>query len=162
MTMLSVFIVVLMPVWTTLVNDIPATQRAANTHRQLAGALQRMQQDMDQAIDLPAGDEGEKAGPEGTAGQTLSIRTAEGTIVYQWAGGVLTRSDPGGRAAPHTWQMPEGVIRWRRLGDPAVAGIEVRTAVQVRIGWRQAEKLADTSVFYVGGLGPDAAGEKQP
>ena len=151
--MLCVMMMIMTPLLPTLLSEVPATQRAASTHRQIAGILRRIQQDMDRAIDLPAASGEKRAGD-----RTLLIRTEADTILYEWADGRLTRSELRVPAAKETWDMPKGIIRWRAVSDQGRQALEVRTAVRVRIGPREVERLAGSNVYYIDGLGRRNAG----
>jgi hypothetical protein len=148
LAMMTVFIILFSPMIPRVLKEMPAARQAAETQRQIAGVLEKIQQDMDRCVDLPA-----VAGDRRAGDRTLLIQTPADMIAYEWRDGNLARWALRGAAPAQIWEMPDAVIRWQALTGPAAKGVALRTAVMMQIGPRRVERLAGARVYYIDGLG---------
>jgi prepilin-type N-terminal cleavage/methylation domain-containing protein len=152
-TILPVVMIAINGVYATLIRDIPRATRVLQVNTTVLDLLQQIRRDVDGAVGLPAQLDGQHAGEH-----TLLIEQPGRVICYQIEDGRAVRrlltdspSEDG-----RLWRVPDAVIvcrLWERGGKAYAA--EVRSHVQQRVSGLLREKLANTQVFFIHGLGKE-------
>ena len=143
-------------VFGTLIRDIPQTARLLQQNTTVLDMLQQVRRDMDRAVALP-----ERAQGTGADDRTLFIQLPDRVVRYHIAEGSIQRTvlepDTNSPAAdPRIWSAPKAAITWQAWKQDDVAyAIEIHTAMQQRIRGKLRDKLANTHVFFLHGLGKD-------
>jgi len=147
---LPMFLALVSPMFMLFSRDIPKSTQLVLEQTVFQQALDRIQQDVDEARALPR-----SYGEWTTDERTLLIdKEAEGVVLYRIGDGKMTRAElkPGG-GPPETaggWTLPNASIRWSlwRKGDNAFA-VEVHSHMIYRPRSRVQERLANTHVFFL-------------
>ena len=158
------FVIAVMPfvavalggVFATLIRDIPQSARLLQQNTTVLNMLQQVRRDMDRAVGLPEKAQGTDAGD-----RTLFIRLPDRVVRYHITEGNIQRTvlgtdgnSPAGD--PRIWSAPKASITWHAWKQEDVAyAIEIHTVMQQRIRGKLRDKLANTHVFFLHGLGKD-------
>jgi prepilin-type N-terminal cleavage/methylation domain-containing protein len=141
----------------TSIRDVPRMARMVQENTSVLDLVRHICDDVDAAVGLP-----DTSGEVRSDDHTLLIALPEGVICYRMeeAGVTRTRLDQAEPRTEGAWRFRDAVIAWRRWqqGEEAHA-VEVRTFLQERIAGKTREKLANSHVYFIGGL---AKGEETP
>lgn len=134
----------------TSVRDVPRMTRIVQENTSVLDLVRHIRDDIDAAVGLP-----DAFAEVRSDDRTLLIDLPEGAICYRIDEAGVTRTVLG-QAEPQTegvWRFRDAVIAWRRWqqGEEAHA-VEVRTFLRERIAGKAREKLANSHVYFVGGL----------
>jgi len=148
--------VALSGVFAIFVRDIPQGARVLQQNTIALDMLQNVRRDMDRALALPQRFQGVRADQ-----RTFLVELPEGTASYQFADGTVRRTmlrQDGAPGPQRVWRLPKAVVTWQpwKQGDTVYA-VEVYTAVQQRIRAKVYNKLSNSHVFFLHGLGKDQA-----
>ena len=135
----------------SLVGDIPRSCHIPKENQLILHVLDRLQQDIDLAIELP-----ESVGEYAASDKLLLIEQADDVICYKIEDRQIARSrlenidseDPQNRMV---WPLLNAEIRWRIYKvDNANAAVEIKTCVNLHDNNRMEKKLANSHLFFVG------------
>jgi hypothetical protein len=130
--------------------------RLINENTSLLSALRQIQQDIDQAKDLPKSFAGQTA-----SDQLLLIELSEGVICYQIKDGLVFRHDltdtqQGKTEEPRIWSIPHAKVEWK-VWKKNGRGYAVETNTHLEYGrkgqWKQ--KMAHSHLYFAGALGKE-------
>jgi len=145
-------------VFAIFVRDIPQGTRVLQQNTTALDMLQNVRRDMDRAVALP-----EQFQDVHTDERMFLVELPDGMVSYRFAEGtvlrtVLRQDGNDAFAQQRVWRLPKAVVTWKpwKQGDRVYA-VEVYTAVQQRIRGEFYNKLANSHVFFLQGLGKDQA-----
>jgi prepilin-type N-terminal cleavage/methylation domain-containing protein len=145
---------VLSRVFATFIRDIPRMTRVVERNTTVLDMVQQMREDLDRAVALPNAFETRRSD-----GRTLLVKMADGVICYELQDGhgvrsVLSTDGQVENQEPRTWAFPEAVVTWSRWQESDTAyAVEIRTLVRQTIGSKVKDKLANSYVLFVHGMG---------
>jgi type II secretory pathway component PulJ len=155
--LLAVFVVftaisfALVPVFATLVGDIPRSYGVVQENTSLLSMLKQMRADIDTARQLP----------ESFAGVTsddklLLIESTAGCICYQLKEGEVLRhrlssAEQGSGEGTAVWSVPHAEVEWQvwRKNSKGYA-VEVKTHIRHKVQGRWQKKMANSHLYFVG------------
>ena len=140
----------------TIIGEIPVSVRIIQENTSLLSVLRQIQQDIDQAKDLPKSFAGQTA-----SDQLLLIELSEGVICYQFKDGEISRHKltdaPQGKAEePRIWPIPHANIEWK-VWERNGQGYAVQTNTHLEYGRRGqwVKKMAHSHLYFAGALGKE-------
>ena len=140
----------------TIAGEIPMSVRLINENTTLLSMLRQIQQDVDQAKNLPKSFAGQTA-----SDHVLLIELSEGVICYQMRDGrafrdKLTDVPQNTAGEPRIWSMPHAKVQWKVL-ERNGQGYAVETNTHLEYGrrgqWKQ--KMAHSHLYFTGALGKE-------
>jgi type II secretory pathway component PulJ len=154
MAILPLMMVVVSGIFATFIRDTPRETRVVQENATVLDVLANLRRDVDGAVALPQRFDATEAGD-----QTLLIEQPDAVVCYRLEAGRAVRALLKGRgpADPNeqrVWRMPDAAIAWRpwTRADGAYA-VEVHSHVQQQVGPARYNKLVNSYVFFVRGLG---------
>lgn len=138
----------------TFIRDVPRMTRIVQENTSVLDLVRHIRDDVDAAIGFP-----ESFGDVKSDERTLLIALPENVIRYQVEDSGVTRTVLGReeQAQPQSegaWRFRDAVIRWRLRGQGEEArAVEVRTFLRERISGKTRERLANSHVYFIDGLG---------
>jgi prepilin-type N-terminal cleavage/methylation domain-containing protein len=136
----------------TFIRDVPRMTRMVQENTSVLDLVRHIRDDVDAAVGLPDAFGGTKSDDH-----TLLIALPKTVICYRIQGAGVTRTVLGGEQteprAEGTWRFRDAVIGWRLWGrSDSANAVELRTFLRERISGRIREKLANSYLYFVGGL----------
>jgi prepilin-type N-terminal cleavage/methylation domain-containing protein len=170
-TILPIVMIAVSGVYATFIRDIPRSARILQENTTVLHLLGQIRRDMDEAVGLP-----QQRGEWHADERTLLVEQPGRVIRYQIDNGRVVRTVLGEMvsqvAASHpqsqerVWRTQNAVIVWRPwMQDGRAYAVEVRSHVRQWVSGLLREKLANSHVFFLRGLGalpvvqPPSAGE---
>lgn len=141
-------------VFATFIRDVPRMTRVVERNTTVLDMVRQLRDDMDRAVALPDPIEDKR-----NDDRTLLIGLPHRVICYRLGQGRAVRSvlRQDGQAEAQderTWAFPDAVVTWSRWKhDETAYAVELRTLVKQRIGRRLKDKLPNSYVLFVGGMG---------
>lgn len=151
---LPVAMLALSRIFATFIQDIPRMTRVVERNTTVLDMVQQMRDDLDRAVALPNVFETRRSDD-----RTLLIGMPDGVVCYELQDGrgarsVLSTDGQVENQEPRTWAFPEAVVAWSRWQESDTAyAVEIRTLVKQRIGSKVKDKLANSYVLFVHGMG---------
>jgi len=145
---------VLSRVFATFIRDVPKMVRVAERNITVSDMIVQMRDDLDRAVALPDSFEAQRSDDH-----TLLIALPGSLVCYELQNGCGVRSvlkpvDPEAR----TWTFPEAEVKWSRWRDDEGAyAVEIHTLVRQTIRSQVKDKLANSYVLFVQGMGKGGA-----
>ncbi len=151
MAVMPLVLLVIGRLYTGLIMEIPRSFHAVTENTAVVRMADQLQQDIDQALDLP-----QAYGPWIQDANTLLIQWPDNTIRYHRDKGVmirytsLTGNDPNGLVAGR-WTMPNAVIDWYiQRQDGRALTLTMQSYIKRTIWHDVKKKMANSYVFYPG------------
>ena len=139
-----------------IAGEIPMSVRLIHENTSLLSVLREIQQDIDQARDLPKSFAGHTASAD-----VLLIERSEGVICYQLKDGLvvrqkLTDTSQGKAEEPGIWPIPHANIEWK-VWERNGRGYAVETNTHLEYGRRGqwVKKMAHSHLYFAGALGKE-------
>jgi len=140
----------------TIAGEIPMSVRLINENTSLLSAFRQIQQDIDQAKDLPKSFAGQTAND-----QLLLIELSEGVICYKLKDGQVVRqqladTSQGKAEEPRVWLIPHANIEWK-VWERNGQGYAVETNTHLEYGRRGQwiKKMTHSHLYFAGALGKE-------
>lgn len=140
----------LVPVFTTLINDIPRSYRVVQENTTLLGMLKQMHRDIDTARQLP-----ESFAGHHTDNKLLLIESKDGYMCYELKDGKvlrrsLTDAREGVREDTTVWSVPNAKVEWQVWRkDSKGYAVEVKTHIKHEVQGHQQKKMANSHLYFV-------------
>ena len=151
LAILAVLAVISLPVsrlWVSILHDIPNAGEMIHQRAQLNLAIDRIRQDIDNAIGLP-----EKSNGFVTGKSILLIKLPDEEARYTFSNDKMTRYVfTGSQWIPGIqWHIPDAVIRFRMLGTSSSAyGVVLQSHIKKKKGRLVQKRLANSHIFCIG------------
>ena len=135
----------------SLASDIPRSCRVPQENQLVLNILDRLQQDIDQAIELP-----ESVGEYTSGDKLLLIEQSDDVICYKIEDRQIVRSrlkdiDSEDAERRIVWPLLNAEIQWRLYkADDINAAVEIKTHINLKSNNRIEKKLANSHLFFVG------------
>lgn len=140
----------------TIAGEIPMSVRLIQENTSLLSMLREIQQDIDQAKDLPKSFAGQTA-----SDHVLLIELSEGVICYQLKDGQvirhkLTDTQQSKTEKPRVWSIPHASVKWK-VWERNGQGYAVETNTHLEYGrkgqWKT--KMVQSHLYFAGALGKE-------
>lgn len=151
-TILPVLTLALSRVFATFIRDVPRMARVAERNITVQDMVGQMQDDLDRAVALPDAYEARRSDH-----RTLLITLPGSVVCYELQEGRGVRSvlSAEGQDA-RIWTFPEAEVAWSRWKENEVAyAVEIHTLVKQTIRSQVKDKLENSYVLFVQGVGKD-------
>ena len=141
-------------IFATFIRDVPRMTRVVERNTTVLDMVRQLRDDMDRAVALPDAIEGRHSDD-----RTLLVGLPHRVVCYRLGQGRAVRSvlPQDGQAEAqdeHTWTFPDAVVTWSRWKqDETAYAVELHTLVKQRIGSQLKDKLPNSYVLFVGGMG---------
>lgn len=133
----------------TLIRDIPRLQKDIETDTVISNIVKTISKDVEAATDA------ELIGPaaEDAIG-TLSLKTDQGNIFYDFKEEQVTRSVGSIDEAPSIWKIKYGNINWQIIQRDKFKTVEIKTSIQRKINGKLKNMLKKSHLYFVGAALP--------
>ena len=139
--------------FTTLLADIPRSFNISQESITLQNVLEQMQQDMDNAKDLPESFAGHMSNDK-----QFLIESPDGIICYQQKDGQIVRheltdTDQGNTGDERSWSLPNTKVEWKtRVKGTQGYAVEVNTHFEYKTRGKWKKTMANSHLFYGGAI----------
>ena len=137
-------------VFATFIRDVPRMTKVVQRNTTVLDMVRQLREDIDRAVALPDAFETHHSDE-----RSLLIELPNEVIHYRIQQGGIARTVLGDEEpTERTWRFPEAVVTWSRWKqDEAPYAVEVRTLVRQRIGTKLKDKMVNSHVLFVHGMG---------
>jgi len=137
-------------VFATFIRDVPRMTKVVERNTTVLDMVRQLREDMDRAVALPDTFETYQSDD-----RSLLIELPNAMIYYRIQQGGMARTVWGDEEpTERTWSFPEAVVAWSRWEqDERPYAVEIRTLVRQRIGTKLKDKMVNSHVLFVHGIG---------